>query len=126
VRKAVGAVRLLIRIVFVIQLLLGVALWTGRFDSVRPLHIALGVAIVLGLWTQAVFGWRAGAPPAQVAVAIAWGALTPIFGLTQEQIASGGLHWVVQVIHLAVGVAAVAQAEALATRVLTPDRVTAS
>jgi hypothetical protein len=123
-RKTVSVVRMAIRISFVVQLLLGIALWTGRFDNLRLVHILLGVAIVLGLWAQAVFGWRAGAGPARVATALAWGALTPVFGLTQEQIVTGDLHWVVQVLHLAVGIATVAQAEALAAFVLARDRAT--
>jgi hypothetical protein len=122
-RQAVGGGRLLtvaqlaVRIAFVVQLLLGIGLWTGRLDNLSPIHLTVGVLFVLSLWTVAVIAARAGVNRVQVGVALLWGALMPVFGLTQQGLFDGNLHWIVQVLHLAVGVAGIAQAEALAVAV---------
>ena len=49
-------------------------------------------------------------------LAFAWGALTIVFGLTQEQILPDTGHWVVQILHLLVGIGAVGQAENIGRR----------
>lgn len=36
-----------------------------------------------------------------------WGALTVVYGMTQELVLAGSLHWIAQILHLAVGVGAV-------------------
>ena len=51
------AARWTVRVTFVIQLVLGTALWTGRFDQVRPVHIASGILLILSLWMLAAFYW---------------------------------------------------------------------
>ncbi len=118
--QAVGGGRLLtvarmvVRIAFVVQLLLGIGLRTGRLDNLTSIHITVGVLFVLGLWMVAVIAARAGVNRVQVGVALLWGALMPVFGLTQQGLVAGNLHWIVQVLHLAVGIAGIAQAEAMA------------
>jgi hypothetical protein len=52
-----------------------------------------------------------------VGVALLWGAVVPVFGMTQTQILPGSFHWIVQVLHLVVGLAALALAETLARRI---------
>jgi uncharacterized membrane protein len=106
-----------VRLCFVVLIVLGVLFWTGRADSLIPLHQLLGFILVLGLWTLAVLAARSQVPVALVVIAILWGFLLPIFGLTQTRIAPGSFHWVVQILHLLVGLAAVGQAENLARRI---------
>jgi hypothetical protein len=112
--RLLAVARPAVRVTFVIQLLLGVGLWTGRLDSLRLVHILVGVLFVLGLWTVAVLAAAAGVNRVQVSVALLWGVVLPVFGLTQEHVLEGGLHWTVQVVHVVLAVAAIAQAEALA------------
>lgn len=106
-----------IRVCFVVLIVLGVLFWTGRADSLIPLHQFLGFILVLALWTLAVLAARSHVPVVLVAIAILWGLLLPIFGLTQVRILPGSFHWIVQVLHLLVGLAAVGQAENLARRI---------
>lgn len=94
---------LAIRVTGVATLLLGVLLWTGRGYSLLPLHMALGVALVLSLWALAVLAAIRGGSNRLVAIGIGWGFLLPVFGMTQTRILPGSLHWVVQVVHLLVG-----------------------
>jgi len=112
----VTGARWLARVTFLVQLLLGIGLWTGRFDQVKPVHIAVGVLFVLGTWTVAAMAMRAGGNRALGALVVLWGVAMAIFGLIQEGILSGGAHWTVQILHLAVAMAAIAMTEALATR----------
>ena len=55
-RGIVTAAQIVVRVTFLIQLVLGIALWTGRFDQVKLLHIALSVLLILGLWVLAGIG----------------------------------------------------------------------
>jgi len=105
-----------VRICFVVLLILGILFWTGRAGSLIPLHQFLGFVLVLGLWTLAALAARRKVAVGLVAIAIVWGVLLPVFGLTQTRIAPGSLHWIVQVLHLLVGLVAVGLAESLARR----------
>jgi len=113
----VTAAQIVVRVTFVIQIVLGIGLWTGRFDQVRPVHIASGILLILGLWVLAAIGARSAVPIGLVVVAFFWGAFVIVFGLTQERIFPDTGHWVVQVVHLLVGIAAIGQAEAIAARI---------
>jgi hypothetical protein len=115
--RALAVARIGVRVTFILQLLLGLGLWTGLLDRFTPLHIAIGLLFVLGLWSVAVIGGLAGANPVRVALLVVWGVILPVFGLTQDRLLTGDLHWIIQVLHLAVGMAGIAQAEVLARSV---------
>jgi len=115
-RSTVNALQMAIRVVGVVQLALGVVFWTGNALGLVDLHQLLGILLVLGLWTQAVLAYRAGVPAGLVAVAAVWGLIVPIVGLTQTSLLTGSAHWVIQVIHLLLGIGLLALAENLATR----------
>lgn len=91
----------------VVQVSLGTLFWTGNADSLIPVHMALGTALVLCLWALAALGVAARIPVVLVLAGFVWGALTVIYGMTQELVLSGSLHWIAQVLHLSVGVVAV-------------------
>jgi uncharacterized membrane protein YuzA (DUF378 family) len=106
-----------VRACFVIMIVLGVLFWTGRAYSLLPLHEFLGFVLVLSLWTLAGLAASRHVPVGVVVIAFLWGLLLPVFGLTQAQIFPGSFHWIVQILHLLVGLAAVGQAENLARRI---------
>jgi hypothetical protein len=107
----------LVRITGLIQIVLGLLFWTGNQLTLVPVHILVGLILVLSLWTLALVGARAGVQPGLVVVAVLWGLLVVILGLTQSQILTGGAHWLVQALHLLVGLAAIGQGEALGARI---------
>ena len=115
-RSTVTALQMGIRVVGVIQLALGVLFWTGNALGLVDLHQLIGILLVLGLWTQAALAHRAGVPAGLVAGAAVWGLLVPIVGLTQRDLLPGAAHWVIQVVHLLLGIGLLALAENLATR----------
>jgi len=108
--------RWVLRITFLVQLLLGIGLWTGSFDVVKPVHIVLGVLFVMAMWTIAALALRAGGNRVLGTVVLLCGALLVVFGLTQEGIVAGGLHWTIQVLHLVVAMAGIGMTEALVRR----------
>jgi hypothetical protein len=116
-RGATTAAQMLVRVTFVVQLALGVLFWTGRALDWVPLHQTIGFLLVFGLWTLAVLAARAGVRPPLVALAAVWGLVVPVLGLTQTRLLVGSAHWLIEVLHLLVGVAAVGIAEGLAARV---------
>ena len=114
-RSTITAIQMGIRVVWLVQLALGVLFWTGNATGLVDLHQLLGILLVLALWTQAVLAARAGVEPRLVAVAAVWGLLVLIVGLTQTSLLTGSLHWLVQVIHLLLGIGLIGLAERLAT-----------
>ena len=116
---AATALQWLIRLLAVVQVILGVLFWTGNALTFIPLHMLSGLLLVLALWVQAGLALRGGVHFGLPAFAVVWGVFVIVLGMTQFSILPGDLHWIIQVLHLAVGVAAVGQAEALARRTIT-------
>ena len=114
--RTVTGIQMAIRALFVVQLALGLAFWTGNLLGLVDLHQLIGILLVLALWTQAALAHRAGVPGRVVAVAAVYGLIVPIVGLTQRELLPGSAHWVIQVVHLLLGVGLVGLAENLATR----------
>jgi hypothetical protein len=115
-RSAVTALQTAIQAVGLVQLALGVLFWTGNALALVDLHELLGILLVLGLWTMAALAHRAGVPAGLVALAAVWGLVVPIVGFTQRELLPGSAHWVIQVIHLLLGIGLIGLAENLATR----------
>ncbi len=109
----------LIRVLAVVQVVLGVVFWTGNAFSLIQLHTLLGMLLVLALWIQAgIAAARGGVSFGLPVAAVLWGIVVVALGMTQDSLLPGDLHWLIKVIHLLVGVAAVGMAESLAMRTL--------
>lgn len=106
--------QILVRIIGTILIILGVVFWTGNATTLIPLHMLLGITLVLLLWALAILGAIAGVNLGLVAVALIWGLIVPILGLTQERLLPGSMHWIIQVVHLLVGLGAIGLADNLA------------
>jgi hypothetical protein len=114
--RAITGIQMGIRALWVVQLLLGILFWTGNALGLVDLHQLIGILLVLALWTQAALAHRAGVPGGLVAGAAVYGLVVPIVGLTQRELFPGSAHWVIQVIHLLLGIGLIGLAENLATR----------
>jgi hypothetical protein len=109
-------IQMLVRLCGVILVILGVLFWSGNALSLIPVHMLVGLLLVLLLWTQAVIAARAGVSPGLVALAAIWGLVVPALGVTQTGLLPGDLHWLIQILHLLVGIVAIVLAESLAQR----------
>ncbi len=107
-----------VRITGPIMIVLGILFWTGNADALIPIHMLIGLTIVLALWTLATLGAFVRVRLGLVALAIGWGVLMPVLGITQVQLLPGPMHWLVQVAHLVVGLVALGLADTLARRIL--------
>jgi hypothetical protein len=114
--RTITGIQMGIRVLWVVQLVLGIVFWTGNALGLVDLHQFIGILLVLGLWTQAALAARAGVPGGLVAAAAVWGLLVLIVGLSQTNLLTGGAHWIIQVIHLLLGIGLIGLAENLATR----------
>ena len=106
-----------VRVAGILALLLGLLFWTGDAQSLVPVHMLLGVLTVLALWLVAATGSQMGAPIGMVIGAVVLGLLVLGLGFSQQNMLPGSGHWVVQVVHLALGMAAIASGEMIAGRV---------
>jgi len=113
------------RAIAVVQVALGILVWTGHGDSLIPVHIAVGLLLVVDLWAAVALGLRSGAPTGLAVLALVWSVGMPVFGLVQANVLTGDIHVAVQVLHLAVGLAAVGLVEGLARNSRRPGKVAA-
>jgi hypothetical protein len=102
-----------VRVTGTVMLVLGLLIWANVARALVPLHMLIGIALVVALWATAVLALRAGVRPILPIVAVAWGVLMIVLGMTQAQIMVGSGHVVVEVVHLLVGVVAIGLGEAL-------------
>ena len=116
-RRATTTAQMLVRVTFVVQLVLGVLFWTGNALDLVPLHQTIGFLLVFGLWTLAALAARAGVRPPLAALAAVWGLVVPVVGLNQTRLLVGSAHWLIEVLHLLVGLGAIGLAENLAARI---------
>jgi hypothetical protein len=115
-RSTITAIQMAIRAAGVIQILLGLAFWTGNALGLVDLHQLIGILLVLALWALAALAARAGVQPGLVAGAVVLGLIVPIVGLTQRELLPGSAHVVIEVLHLLLGLGLLGLADILAAR----------
>lgn len=116
-KTATTALQIWVRVVGAIMILLGLLIWTGASDQIVPVHMLLGITLVLALWGLAVLGVVARVNLALVALVAIWGLIMPALGLAQTQLVPGSAHVVIQVLHLLVGVTAIGLGDTLARQI---------
>lgn len=105
---------MVLRISALLTLMLGILFWTGNAGSLVFAHMGLGLLVTLSLWILA--GVQAFSRRSRwdlVAAAVIVGAIIPVFGMMQSSLLPGSLHWIIQVIHLLLGLSAVGMGEVI-------------
>jgi hypothetical protein len=108
--------QMLVRITGVLLLILGLLFWSGDALGLIPVHMLLGVLFVLSLWLLAAVASQAGIPAGMAAGVAVSGLIVLILGLVQDSLMPGAAHWVIQVLHLLVGLMAIGSAEMIGGR----------
>ena len=108
----------IVRIAGTVQLVLGALFWTGHAYTLLPLHVISGTLIVVTLWTVAVLALTIRTRRGLAAFGLMWGFALPAFGLRQATMLPGSMHWIVRVVHLLMGLAAMALAGTLGQAIL--------
>lgn len=105
-----------VRAVGALVLVLGLVMWTGGAPGfLVPIHMLLGIVLVIALIAAAVLGARRGLPTGFVVLTVVWALFTPVLGLNQQGLLPDA-HVVVQVAHLLVGLVAIGLGEMIGAR----------
>jgi hypothetical protein len=115
-RTAAVITQWLVRLTGLTQIILGLLFWTNNALTLIPVHMMIGLLFVLSLWALATIAAIMGADRRMVALALIWGVVVVGLGMTQTQILPGAFHWVIEVVHLLVGLAALGIAQRLVVR----------
>jgi hypothetical protein len=101
----------------VLALILGLLHWTGTALNLVSMHMLLGFVTVgaLGVIGIAQAFSKAGSWII-AAFALVVGLVTTVFGMIQASLWVGDLHWVVQVIHLVLGLLTIGMGHMVAAR----------
>ena len=120
---SIKVLRWIIRLGFLIALILGVALWTGHGSAYLQIHIWIGFIITFSLLLLLVLSLVSRVKPALPIISLFWAVALPVIGIAQLRLMPGASHWIIQVIHLIIGVGAVGLAEVLSKRALLNQRI---
>ena len=103
---------MVLRLAVLAALIMGILLWIGNADNLIPIHMLIGIIVVLSLWTIGLAqGFMKGGSFALAAATFILGLILAIVGLYQQSWLSGSAHWVIQVIHLLLGLSAIGLGE---------------
>jgi hypothetical protein len=72
-RTTTTVIQMLIRLAGLIMIALGLLFWTGNALALIPVHMLLGIVLVILLWVQAGIAARSGVGVGMVALACVWG-----------------------------------------------------
>jgi hypothetical protein len=101
----------------VLALILGLLLWSHRAANLVSLHMLLGLLVVAALWVIGIGQAFASSGSWVIAAcALILGALVLVLGMIQATLMVGDLHWIIQITHLLLGLAAIGVGHMAAAR----------
>ena len=121
-RTTTTVAQMIVRLFGLILLALGITFWSGHALQLVNTHMLIGVLFVLALWTLSGIAAAAHQSGGFVALGFVWGIVVLALGMTQRTLMPGSGHWVIQVLHLLVGLAAMGIGENLAKRIKSSAR----
>ncbi len=117
-KRTILIVRGLVSLLGLALVVLGVLFWTGRALGLLPVHMLLGALFVVCLWVLVGLALSARAGATFTLGVFVWSLIVLWLGMMQLRLLPGSRHWIVQVVHLLVGVIAIGLGHALAGRIL--------
>lgn len=101
-----------LRVAVLAAIILGILFWTGNADNLIAVHMLIGIVAVLSLWVIGLAqGFIKGGSFGLALATFIVGLALAIVGLYQQQWLPGSSHWIIQVIHLLLGLAAIGLGE---------------
>jgi hypothetical protein len=88
-------------------LTLGLLFWIAGMNVIS-IHMLFGLTVALSLLILGIVGVFTRGMRLLGVIGIVYALIVPVFGLTQATLLVGGLHWLIQVAHLLVGLGALA------------------
>lgn len=116
------------RPIALIAVLIAVALGMGTYTHANftDIHMLFGLIVALILLILAVIAVFTRGLRRLGVIGIVYAFIVPIFGVTQQMILAGDLHWLIETAHLAVGFGAFALIGAISARFTVRKTATAS
>jgi hypothetical protein len=105
-----------VRLAGVLLLILGLLIWTEGMFGLISVHMLLGLLLFVGLLVLAALSPQAGVPVGLAAGVAVVAIIMLALGMTQASLLPGPNHWIIQILHLLVGMAAVGMGEAIGGR----------
>jgi hypothetical protein len=105
-----------LRLGVLLALILGIFFWVGSAaDALIPVHMLIGIIVVLSLWVIGLAqGFNKGGSFSVAVVTFVVGLALAIVGFFQQQWLQrlpDSTHWIIQVIHLLLGITAIGLGE---------------
>ena len=98
-----------------VALALGLLFWSTHIDVIN-IHKLLGFLVTLSLLILGIVGVFTRGLRLLGVVGIVYAPIVLVFGLTQETLLVGNMHWLIQTAHLLVGIGALALIGIISTR----------
>lgn len=117
-RTTTVVTQMVMRLLGLTLIVLGLLFWSGHALQLVNLHMAVGVLFVLSIWVLAGLAAKMHQSSGFIALAVVWGLIVLALGMAQRGLVPGSLHWMIRVLHLLVGLAAMGIGENLAKRTL--------
>jgi hypothetical protein len=114
--KVVAIFLWLVRLAGLTAIVLGLTFWSGHALNLVPVHMLVGIVLVLSLWSLASIAAFVRVHSGLVIVAFVWCFVVPTLGLMQDGLVPGGAHWTIRLLHLFFGLIAIGLGEVLAWR----------
>jgi hypothetical protein len=105
-------------------LTLGLLIWIANLNVVN-IHMIFGLIVTLALLTMSIIAVSTRGLRIWGIAGIVYALIVPIFGMTQFDILTGNLHWLIRTAHLLVGIGALALTGTMATRYMALKRIIA-
>jgi hypothetical protein len=108
------------RLTGLLQIVVGLALWSGNLLQLLQLHILDGLIFTLALLAIVILAAIARVALGPVLLGLVLVIVVPVLGMTQATLLNGpgDPHLIVQLAHVAIGVGAIALADRLAGAIL--------
>ncbi|HEY4386922.1 MAG TPA: hypothetical protein VGN34_20900 [Ktedonobacteraceae bacterium] len=98
-------------------LLLGLLFWIANIDLIS-LHMLFGLIVAITLLIMSIIATSTRGMRIWGIAGIVYAVILPIFGVTQANLLPGDLHWLIQSVHLLLGIGALALAGTMSVRYL--------
>ena len=106
-------------------LVLGLLIWIANID-LTDIHMLFGLLVTLGLLVMSIIALTAKELCIWGLVGIVYAIIVLIFGVSQSNMLVGNLHWLIQTLHMLVGIGTIVLTGFLGTRYITLKRGEAS
>lgn len=106
----------ILRIAGSVALVLGLLIWAFQLDNITTIHMLFGLLVTLALLVISFLAALTRGLRLPGIIGIVYAFILPLLGVNQETLLVGNLHWLIQVIHMLVGIGALAYAGMISVR----------